>query len=46
MDGCLKRHQEEEVMQVFYSLSNEFQNILHIINDGSLPWQTKKKLQI
>lgn len=27
MDGCLERHEEEEVMQVFYSLNNKSQNI-------------------
>lgn len=39
MDRCLKRHEEEEVMQVFYSLNNEIQNILNMINDRWLPWQ-------
>lgn len=39
INGCLKRHEEEEVMQVFYSLNNEFQNILNMINDRWLPWQ-------
>lgn len=38
MDGCLKRHEEEEVMQVYYSLNNESQNILNMINDRWLPW--------
>lgn len=38
MDGCLKRHEEEEVMHVYYSLNNESQNILNMINDRWLPW--------
>lgn len=38
MDGCLGRHEEKEVMQVFYSLNNEFQYIFNIIKDR---WQKK-----
>lgn len=45
MDGCLKRLEEEEVMQVCYSLNNESQNILNMINNKRLPWWGAKNFK-